>query len=91
MSSILTGWEEGSLLQKAVNKKKSQASITLKEKWCKSCGICVEFCPHGVLSEGKLARPEVRNIEKCNVCRLCELRCPEMAIIVTGGDAQDAK
>ena len=75
------------MAQKAENKKKGLASITLNEKWCKSCGICVEFCPQGVLSEGKLARPEVIKVEKCNICRLCELRCPEMAIIVTGGDS----
>ena len=65
--------------------------ITINEKWCKSCGICVEFCPRTVLTQGTLGRIEVANIESCNVCRLCELRCPEMAIIVTEGDSQNAK
>jgi 2-oxoglutarate ferredoxin oxidoreductase subunit delta len=65
--------------------------ITINEKWCKSCGICVEFCPRTVLAQGMLGRIEVANIESCNICRLCELRCPEMAIIVREGDSQNAK
>jgi len=68
-------------------RKKNASEITINEEWCKSCGICVEFCPHGVLVEGALGSPEVANVKNCNVCRLCELRCPEMAIIVREGES----
>ena len=67
------------------SRKQRGVSITVNQSWCKSCGICIEFCPQGVLLEGELGSPKIGEIDKCNVCRLCELRCPEMAIIVAKG------
>lgn len=50
---------------------------------CRSCKICVEFCPEEVL----VARPplfvaEVARIEACTGCRMCEFLCPDWAIFV---------
>jgi 2-oxoglutarate ferredoxin oxidoreductase subunit delta len=56
--------------------------VRIETLWCKRCGICVEFCPKQVFMEGELNEPIVVNEEACNVCRLCELRCPEFAIMV---------
>ena len=57
--------------------------ILIQTKWCKNCGICAEFCPQKVYTPGKLNEPIISFPEKCNGCRLCELRCPEFAITVT--------
>ena len=48
-------------------------------RWCKGCGICVAFCPQGVLG---LVKQKIRimETEKCTRCGLCELRCPDYAI-----------
>lgn len=48
-------------------------------RWCKGCGICVAFCPQGVLG---LVKQKIRILEpeKCTRCGLCEMRCPDYAI-----------
>jgi 2-oxoglutarate ferredoxin oxidoreductase subunit delta len=56
--------------------------IEINVKQCKRCGICVEFCNRGVLANGEDGLPEVVNLEQCTLCRLCELRCPDIAIMV---------
>jgi len=58
----------------------TQIDIDLKK--CTGCGICVEFCSRGVLALNA-GYAEVVRLDRCTVCRLCELRCPEPAIIVT--------
>ena len=73
------------------NRPKNRVAIEINivRKWCKNCGICVEFCPVHVFTLGKLNEPIVSAPEACTVCRLCELRCPEFAITVTseGGES----
>ncbi len=64
-------------------KKNAAIEITIVKKWCKNCGICVEFCPAKVFTLGTLNEPIISAPEACTVCRLCELRCPEFAIMVT--------
>lgn len=51
-------------------------------EWCKGCGICVAFCPKAVLELDKKDKASVAVPEKCIACRLCELRCPDLAIEV---------
>ena len=52
------------------------------EAWCKRCGICVAFCPTQALTSDKDGLPVLTYPEKCTLCRMCELRCPDFAITV---------
>jgi len=57
--------------------------LTIIKHFCKSCEICVSFCPRDVLAlDPKTLKVIVRNPEKCTGCRLCELYCPDFAIFV---------
>lgn len=55
--------------------------LVINPKWCKGCGICVEFCPKHVLSLVH-EKVQVSNAESCILCGLCELRCPDYAIYI---------
>jgi len=51
-------------------------------KWCKECGLCVAFCPRGVLGRADDGSTIVVNPDACTACRWCELHCPDFAITV---------
>lgn len=57
-------------------------NITINKKWCKKCGICVEFCPKKVFSKDEEGSPVAAHPENCVGCRICEKRCPDFAIKV---------
>jgi len=68
---------------------KKEPEIRINEAWCKSCEICVQFCPRHVLEMGKFY-PTVAHIEKCTACKLCELLCPDFAIEVIKPGEEEA-
>ena len=48
--------------------------------WCKGCGICVHFCPKNVLELDEADKVIAARAEDCIACKLCEIRCPDLAI-----------
>jgi len=56
--------------------------VKINTDWCKSCGICVAFCPRKVLEMG-MFYAQVAHPEACSGCKMCENLCPDFAITVT--------
>jgi len=54
----------------------------INQEWCKGCGICVHFCPKSVLELDSLEKAVAVRPEECICCKLCEIRCPDLAIEV---------
>ncbi len=63
-------------------------AITIIKDFCKGCGFCIASCPKKVyeLSDEMNAKgyrlPNPIRIEDCTECGLCELYCPDFAIII---------
>jgi len=60
--------------------KKPRFEVKVKNDWCKGCGICLSFCPKGVLAMNDEGKVYVKNPEKCAGCGNCEIYCPDFAI-----------
>ena len=52
----------------------------INREWCKGCGICIEFCAKKVLELDEQEKAWPARAADCVVCRLCEMRCPDLAI-----------
>ncbi|OGP80622.1 MAG: hypothetical protein A2Z13_04600 [Deltaproteobacteria bacterium RBG_16_64_85] len=58
-----------------------EVKISIIPRYCKGCEICVKLCPTLVLGM-EMFLVKVIDIDKCNACMLCELRCPDFAIFI---------
>lgn len=68
--------------------------VHLLPSGCKGCGICVHFCPAGLLEMSEEFTPKgyhpprKKNGVACTGCRNCELMCPDLAIFVEKAPGQ---
>jgi 2-oxoglutarate ferredoxin oxidoreductase subunit delta len=53
--------------------------IVINRDWCKGCGVCIHFCPKDVLEKDAFDKVVATHPENCTCCKLCEIRCPELA------------
>ena len=60
--------------------KKKPVKHLIEKEWCKGCGICIHFCPKDVLEFDAGGKAEAVRPEDCIACKMCELRCPDLAI-----------
>jgi 2-oxoglutarate ferredoxin oxidoreductase subunit delta len=81
---------QGSADDNANTRKKTYTPRIFKD-WCKSCGICVAFCPKGVIGKDETGAPEILHPDRCIGCRFCELHCPDFAISVREEKATERK
>ncbi len=62
--------------------------ITVDKAFCKGCGLCIDVCPREVLAFSRergaagFMVPEAVKPEACTRCMMCELICPDFAIVV---------
>ncbi len=62
--------------------------IHIDERVCKGCGLCVEYCPRGVLKLADKMNQKGYNVAEvidpanCTGCLLCEVGCPDFAIYI---------
>ena len=59
-----------------------RAEVVVFDNWCKGCGLCVAFCPHGVLEMNGGGKVHVAAPERCTACHWCDTHCPDFAIVV---------
>lgn len=65
-----------------LKKRKLSTKLLIKEERCKSCGICIEFCPRdalsysGIINEKGYDFTEVDD-DKCISCAICYTVCPD--------------
>ena len=66
----------------------AKGRVTVREEYCKSCGLCVIACPMKILKISERINPnghrpvEQTDQEKCTGCALCASTCPDVALSV---------
>jgi len=58
--------------------------VKVDKNRCKSCGICIKYCPKDVFDKDIEGSPVVARAADCTQCGLCVMLCPDFAITVKG-------
>ena len=67
----------------------------IDERICKGCALCSHYCPKGVLEMSAKRNKkgytvnEAAHPEKCIVCKMCEINCPDFVIHVEKKEATE--
>ncbi len=67
---------------------KKHYKIYIDEDFCKGCNICVELCNTNVFDISEKINnkgyyiPIPERLDDCSGCQICELSCPELAVIL---------
>ncbi len=67
---------------------KVRGAIVVDKETCKGCGLCIEACPHDVLSFHVEVNSKgyhysyMKNVEACIGCSNCGVVCPDTCITV---------
>lgn len=61
------------------------ATLELDQDICIGCGICVNVCPHLILTQNDARKALITNRDACMECGACALNCPVKAISVDAG------
>lgn len=72
---------QGQTAEKIEATENQKVKISIIPRFCKGCEICVKLCPTQVLGM-EMFLVKVVDIDKCNACMACELRCPDFAIFI---------
>lgn len=71
-----------------LTKQRQVPLILVDESMCKRCGICIFFCPTRVFDAREDGLPIVARRGDCIWCSLCEVRCPDFAILLKPEDGE---
>lgn len=72
----------------------AKGKVKIDQERCNGCGLCVAFCPRGLLAIGEAVNAAGRRTARflagreqkdCDGCADCALMCPAMAMEVSRG------
>ena len=69
--------------------KQKLLKLEINRDWCEGCGICVKYCPTQVLELDSRDKSVAVRPDDCICCKMCELRCPDLAIEVITEQEED--
>lgn len=64
--------------------------IRVYKDLCKTCGLCIAWCPQNVLAPDDQDYPITPGLDNCINCKLCEWHCPDFAIEVIAPETEAA-
>lgn len=79
------------LTQKTEQRLRRSDMLVIYQKWCKACGICSDLCPQGTLDVDEVGKVFIKFPDSCTGCKICELHCPDFAIMVIGDPRKASK